>query len=523
MSALPSLTIRARVGLAVVVVTTSLVALGAWGWWTTDRGIQTTAALFDRANRATEEAGALRRSISEIRRLEASMIAIGSSNAVEVQRLHGVWADEARALKAAAATLASAPGADPALAAPTKALAGQVDDYVAAIEPVIVQLEGAQIDGPVALAYAEQAADKATALLQSSEAIAKAQVDGVGRIRAEMAADATRLSVWRLALIGATLAIFLPLMGLTLRSIMRPLTEAAAGARRIAQGDLSVRPVVSGRDETAQLMQALADMQGSLSRLVGQVREAARSIHIASAEVAAGNQDLSQRTEQTAGSLQQAASSMVQLNGTVTQSVDATQQANRLAGNAAEVAQRGGSVVADVVTTMDQITSSSHRIADISGVIDGIAFQTNILALNAAVEAARAGDQGRGFAVVASEVRSLAQRSAEAAREIKSLIDASVTRVQAGAGLVGQAGRTMDEIVASVQRVTAIIAEIGQSASEQSSGIGQVSGSVAMLDRMTQQNAALVEQSAAPAESLEQQAQTLSQLVATFRLDAEPA
>ncbi|WP_235582356.1 methyl-accepting chemotaxis protein, partial [Rhizobacter sp. Root16D2] len=233
-----------------------------------------------------------------------------------------------------------------------------------------------------------------------------------------------------------------------------------------------------------------------------------------------GNQDLSARTEQTASNLQQAASSMEQLTGTVKQSADSARQANQLASSAAEVAARGGSVVAQVVTTMDEINASSKKINDIIGVIDGIAFQTNILALNAAVEAARAGEQGRGFAVVASEVRSLAQRSAQAAKEIKGLIGASVDRVEAGSRLVADAGTTMNEIVGSVQRVSDIIGEITAASSEQSDGIGQINTTVTQLDQMTQQNSALVEESAAAAESLRDQAQRLSQAVGAFRFEA---
>jgi methyl-accepting chemotaxis protein len=256
---------------------------------------------------------------------------------------------------------------------------------------------------------------------------------------------------------------------------------------------------------------------------MAQVQAATSNIHSASAEIATGNADLSQRTEQTASSLQQTASSMEQLTGTVKQSADSARQANQLASSAAQVAQRGGSVVSQVVSTMDEINASSKKIADIIGTIDGIAFQTNILALNAAVEAARAGEQGRGFAVVASEVRSLAQRSAEAAKEIKGLIGASVDKVEAGSRLVADAGSTMGEIVASVQRVTDMIGEITAAASEQSEGIGQVNTAVVQLDQMTQQNAALVEQSSAAAESLKDQAARLAQVVGTFRLEARGA
>ena len=260
-------------------------------------------------------------------------------------------------------------------------------------------------------------------------------------------------------------------------------------------------------------------MQAALRHMVGQVRVSTDSISNASAEIATGNQDLSSRTEQTAANLQQAASSMEQLTGTVKQSADSARQANQLAASAAEVAARGGNVVSRVVATMDDINASSKKIADIIGVIDGIAFQTNILALNAAVEAARAGEQGRGFAVVAGEVRSLAQRSAEAAKEIKALIGASVDKVESGSKLVADAGQTMQEIVGSVQRVTDIIGEITAAASEQSDGIGQVNTSVTQLDKMTQQNAALVEESAAAAESLKDQAQKLAAVVGTFRLE----
>jgi len=303
-----------------------------------------------------------------------------------------------------------------------------------------------------------------------------------------------------------------------MRSVTRPLQEAVAAAHVIARNDLSQPLDSQRRDELGELLRALGAMQSSLHQMVSQVRASTDNISNASTEIASGNQDLSTRTEQTAANLQQAASSMEQLTGTVKQSADSARQANQLASSAAEVAARGGVVVSQVVSTMDEINASSKKIADIIGVIDGIAFQTNILALNAAVEAARAGEQGRGFAVVASEVRSLAGRSAEAAREIKGLIGASVDRVEVGSKLVADAGKTMQEIVGSVQRVTDIIGEITAASAEQSDGIGQVNTSVTQLDQMTQQNAALVEQSAAAAESLKDQAARLAQVVGTFRL-----
>ncbi len=325
--------------------------------------------------------------------------------------------------------------------------------------------------------------------------------------------------------IGLTLLACLALGGvlawLITRSVSAPVRQAAAVAAEIAEGNLSCRVPEGGRDETGDLLRGIAAMQAALRKLVGEVRRSTESITSASSEIASGSQDLSSRTEQAASSLQQTASSMEQLTGTVRHSADSAAQANQLAASAAEVAQRGGQVVAQVVSTMDEINGASKKIADIIGTIDGIAFQTNILALNAAVEAARAGEQGRGFAVVAGEVRALAQRSANAAREIKGLIGASVEKVDAGSRLVGDAGSTMGEIVASVQRVSDIIGEISAATSEQSTGIGQVNTAVNHLDQMTQQNAALVEESAAAAESLKEQAARLAQLVGSFRLDTQ--
>ncbi len=297
-------------------------------------------------------------------------------------------------------------------------------------------------------------------------------------------------------------------------------TAAMAVMSEVANGNLAVHVPAAA---PGSLLDSLNRMVQAVRSTVLQVRQSADSIQTASSEVATGNQDLSQRTEQTASSLQQAASSMEQLTGTVKQSADSARQANQLAASAAEVAARGGVAVSQVVTTMDEINASSRKIVDIIGVIDGIAFQTNILALNAAVEAARAGEQGRGFAVVASEVRSLAGRSAEAAKEIKSLIGASVEKVEGGSRLVADAGKTMNEIVGSVKRVSDIIGEITAAAAEQSQGIGEVNGSVAQLDQMTQQNAALVEESAAAAESLKDQATKLAQVVSTFRLERNAA
>jgi len=334
---------------------------------------------------------------------------------------------------------------------------------------------------------------------------------------AAIAAAVTATSVVNVVC-GIVSALFSIAIGFALtRSIVGPVQAAQKAADRIASGDLTGNCRVVGSDEAAQLVSSLGKMQDSLTRIVREIRSSTEQIQVASTEVASGNQDLSSRTEQTAGSLQQAASSMDELTSTLRHSADAANQAHGLANSASEIATRGGRVVSQVVSTMDEINASSKKISDIIGVIDGIAFQTNILALNAAVEAARAGEQGRGFAVVAGEVRSLAQRSAEAAKEIKTLIGASVGKVESGARLVQDAGSTMEEIVSAVRRVSEVLGEITTATSEQAGGIQLVNEAVNNVDQMTQQNAALVEQSAAAAESMRDQAGKLARTVEQFR------
>jgi methyl-accepting chemotaxis protein len=305
----------------------------------------------------------------------------------------------------------------------------------------------------------------------------------------------------------------------TTRSIVAPVREAVLVAQTVAAGDLTSRIEPKSKDEMGQLLSSLREMNDGLAKIVGQVRTGTQTIATASGQIAAGNQDLSSRTEEQASSLEETASSMEELTSTVKQNADNARQANQLAQAASDVAVKGGDVVAQVVTTMGSINESSKKIVDIIGVIDGIAFQTNILALNAAVEAARAGEQGRGFAVVATEVRSLAQRSAAAAKEIKTLIGNSVEKVENGSKLVNQAGTTMDEVVTSVRRVTDIMGEIMAATDEQSTGIQQVNQAITQMDEVTQQNAALVEQAAAAAESLQDQAAILANVVGTFKLD----
>ena len=344
----------------------------------------------------------------------------------------------------------------------------------------------------------------------------RAQVEAA-RVNATAAAHSARSQIVA-ATVGGLLAA-LAIAVLLARSIVVPLRQARDSALRIAAGNLNIAVHAAGRDEAAEMLQALGDMQDSLRGIVSEVRTGSSSVSEASTQIASGNADLSSRTEEQASSIEETAASIEELTSTVNQNAESSRKAEELATAASETANRGGDVVSRVVKTMDQIQGSSKKISEIIGVIDGIAFQTNILALNAAVEAARAGDQGRGFAVVASEVRSLAQRSASAAKEIKGLITDSVETVEGGSRLVNEAGATMQEVVKSVKRVSDIIGEIATATTEQSAGISQVNTAVTELDRVTQQNAALVEESAAASESLRQQAERLAATVSVFQID----
>jgi methyl-accepting chemotaxis protein len=340
----------------------------------------------------------------------------------------------------------------------------------------------------------------------------------------EAAGASFRTTVLALAALVALAALTAFAVALQMsRAIVRPLRTATQTADQIAKGDLSTVVEVKGQDETAHMLRALAEMSESLRELVGEVANGARTVADTSEQIAQGNQDLSQRTEEQASTLEETASSMEELTSTVTQNAQNARDASQLAVGASDVARRGGVVVSQVVDTMTGISASSRKISEITSVIDGIAFQTNILALNAAVEAARAGDQGRGFAVVAAEVRNLAQRSAAAAKEIKSLIVDSTAKVDAGTRMVDEAGKTMEEIVTAVARVSNLVAEIAAASQEQSSGIGQVNTAVTQMDQVVQKNASLVEEATAATESMKEQARSLLQLVSRFKLGHEAA
>jgi methyl-accepting chemotaxis protein len=407
-----------------------------------------------------------------------------------------------------------------------KAIATEFDQAWSAFmvdhDKIVKFSAGGQKDEARALSRGSSAKTMA-ALTESVNKLVKLNIDGGDDASAAATVTYEHARLASVILLSVNIVIGIALALWIARIVSAPLQQAVSVATAVAGGDLTRTIEVDSACETGQLMGALRDMNGNLQRLVSQVRSGTDTIATASAEIAAGNQDLSSRTEQQASSLEETASSMEELTSTVRQNADNARQANQLAQSASGIAIKGGDVVGQVVGTMSSINESSRKIVDIISVIDGIAFQTNILALNAAVEAARAGEQGRGFAVVASEVRNLAQRSAAAAKDIKSLINDSVEKVEAGSQLVNEAGATMNEIVSSITRVTDIMSEITSASAEQSDGIEQVNTAITQMDQVTQQNAALVEQAAAAAESMQEQAARLSEVVSIFKLSGTPA
>ncbi len=512
-------TIKTRMIGAIVIVLTLLCLVGATGLW----GMSKHEQLMDRFTQQTfagsQSVAELRVAWSDVQRLERDLV-LHQEKPSDLPAVESQWSAAIARVDKQAAVLS---GGDGAIAAMGRDLASAIRSYQRAAEPVVAQIKAGGMATPMAArdqmaaAVKESAAQTDKLSVQLADSVSQA----ADALRAEK--DQTQAQALKMFAVVVALAMLIvaPSTWLNMLSICQPIERAQGMAQAIASGNLTLAlgRDAAGQDEVAALVRAQQEMQTSISGIVRNVHEAAENIRSASDDIFQGNKDLSARTEHAASSLAETASSMEQLTATVKQSTDAARQANQLASTAADVAARGGQVVSQVVTTMEDINHSSKKIADIIGVIDGIAFQTNILALNAAVEAARAGEQGRGFAVVAGEVRNLAQRSAQAAKEIKDLIGASVDKVQAGTQLVQSAGQTMGEIVASVQRVTDIIAEITAAAGEQSDGISQVNVAVNQLDQLTQQNAALVEQSTAAAESLKDQAQRLTQAVGVFKID----
>ncbi|WP_313081212.1 methyl-accepting chemotaxis protein [Pulveribacter sp.] len=512
-------TIRTRMIGAIGVVMLLLALLGSAGMMGMLRIHAQSQSFIDQSHAAVTLLGQLRGDLGQVRQYEKDMI-INYEKPDQVRMSKTQWEGSLDGAVRLTQEFARVLSED------DRAHAAQAGEYLQAyrklFESVARQLEDGGYDtATIANRMSERAVEQfANANAQVQQLEKELALDVQEAIAGQNRIAERTKWLFILAVIIAVVVV-VPLTLLNMVSICRPLEAARSMAQAIAGGDLSQHVQVQGRDEAADLQRTLVEMQQGLSGLVSQVRDASSSIATASQQIATGNQDLSARTEQTASNAQEAVASLSQLTATVQQTASSSQVANQLVTSASGTATRGGDIVAQAVTSMHGIASSSRKIGDIIGLIDSIAFQTNILALNAAVEAARAGEQGRGFAVVAGEVRSLAQRSAAAASEIKQLIGTSEAAVNGGVRQVEDAGRAMQEIVGSVQRVTDIIGEINSAAAEQSTGIGEVNGAVGEIDRMTQQNAALVEESAAAAESLREQAARLSLVVQQFRLADE--
>ncbi|BBL22564.1 methyl-accepting chemotaxis protein [Comamonas terrigena] len=510
-------TIRLRMLGAIAVVLVLLGLLGGAGMWGMFR-IQDMSQDFRQTSYTkAQHLSQLRASLGLVRQHEKDMI-IQYENPERVTKAKESWLKGLEQVKAVSQKfVGEVSDADDAL---VQELMQRMDNYQKQFEPVVRQLEANGYD-TATIAY--RMGNKAMAelvevdtLVQKLAQVLQDEADAAQRNESEAATQTQWLFLLSVVI---TVLVVAPLTLLNMVSICRPLEIARRMALAISKGDLSQQMQVEGKDEVADLQTALQEMRRSLNLMVGQVHDASGNIATASQEIAMGNTDLSSRTEQTASNLQQTVASLMQLTSTVQQTASSAQLANQLASSASDTALRGGAIVQQAVQSMQDISTSSRKISDIIGLIDSIAFQTNILALNAAVEAARAGEQGRGFAVVAGEVRLLAGRSAEAANEIKRLIQTSVSAVDGGVRHVEEAGLNMQEIVDSVRRVGDIIGEITAASNEQSSGIGQVNQAVGDIDRMTQQNVALVEEASAAADSLRDQAGRLAQVVNQFHLD----
>ena len=516
MSSLRSLRVGPRLGLAFALLLALLLAVAGTGAWSTRRVNANVVDLGTNWLTSVQGLGDLRGAAQDLRRLSLRhVLAADAAGKAELRTSHDQALQKATALLAAYEHLVSSPE--------EQKLADAITASYASYLEVDAKLLALSDQGEASLAEARSYTGGATgdSFARMMDAInADVLLNARGAAAAGREAEQTYRSALTMQALWVVLALALgAAMAVAItRSITVPIAQALHAADRVAQGDLTTRIEARGKDEPAALLRAMAGMTESLVRIVSTVRAGSDSIATGSSQISIGNADLSQRTEEQAANLQQTSASMEQLHATVKHNADTAHSATQLADAASAAARRGGDAVGQVVGTMDAIAASSKKVVEIIGVIDGIAFQTNILALNAAVEAARAGDQGRGFAVVAGEVRSLAQRSAAAAREIKGLIVDSVEKVEAGNQQVHHAGTTMADIVDQVQRVHALITEIGGATREQTQGIGQVSDAVTQLDQVTQQNAALVEESAAAAESLKHQATKLVDVVRMFTL-----
>ena len=514
MKLLSDLRVGLRLGLGFALLLVLMLGMGSYA---VNRVASVQGKVVDLADNwlpSTQQLGAINEALNQMRRAELQMLLGGSDKAIQEEsaRLDKQWEIVPGLLKSYASNLSG--DEERRLFEDFRTV---IDKYKGSQGQLIGLLRAGQRDE--ALAYLR--GESRTVFRSSTEAMGKLiQLNDAGAKAArEQAEHDYRGVLWGIwTMVGVAIALGAVVGLLLTRSLTQPLRQAVRTADRVADGDLSEAVQSQRADELGDLLRALSRMQDALHVSVSAVRHSADHIAVASREVSLGSTDLSARTEQAASNLEQTSAAMQQVTDTVQQSAASAVQATALARSASSVAEQGGAMVSRVVATMDGIQSSSRKIADIIGTIDGIAFQTNILALNAAVEAARAGEQGRGFAVVAAEVRTLAQRSAQAAKEIKTLISGSVAQVETGSRLVGDTGQTMQEVVASVGRVAAIIAEIAGAVQNQTHSLGEVNAAVGQLDTMTQQNAALVEESAAAAESLKDQAARLSEVVQRFRL-----
>ncbi|WP_370678546.1 methyl-accepting chemotaxis protein [Comamonas sp. GB3 AK4-5] len=512
---LNKLSIRVRLYLGTLFSVVMLLLVGGVGYGALTTTHLQVQDMFSNKVQVLSQMEEVRNRLAELRLLEKGII-ISANNTTQVQELRERWTGGMTALRTRLQELQQSPGTPSDMALNLESGITYLEDYAKAMNEVFGKVEDALMDSMAAAAYADNqrsTIEGMDSVLTTTAENARTDMEFTRRAVEEAG---RKMGLWLGVLLMVAVAVLLPTTYFGVRAITRALADAQALAQRIAEGDLTQNVQVRQRDELGQLMLSMDRMQQSLRTLVQQVQQASGQVSVASGEIAGGNANLSERTEQTASHLEQTARAMGNLGQEVRHSAQASAQAREQADSAASVAAQGGQAVDSVVQTMSEITASAHRIGEITSVIDAIAFQTNILALNAAVEAARAGEQGRGFAVVAGEVRVLAQRSAEAAKQIKQLTGDSVRCADSGSAQVARAGQTMQAIVSSVERVATTIAEVSRACEVQDRQIGEVSASVADLEQMTQQNAALVEESAAASSALREQAYSLDGAVRRF-------